>query len=115
MHHHRGYRNDVMFAAREQRRIFGQLSGIDLSGGDPPENVVGAGELVALAVLTTRQFHAGPHSVFLPVCDGVLGASPLLRQRAATQALEPRLGGRLLVSARLRRAVTTVIIGVAEP
>src|SRR5438309_909516 len=104
-----------MFAAREERRVFGQLPGIDLSSGDTPKNVVGASKLFALAVLPTRQFDARPHAVFLTVCDGVLGASPLLGERAATQALESRLGGRLLVSARLCRAVTTVIVGIAEP
>jgi hypothetical protein len=49
------------------------------------------------------------------VRNGVLGTPPLLRQRAAAQTLDPRLGGRLLVSARLCRTVTTVIVGVAEP
>jgi hypothetical protein len=34
--HHRGRRNDVVFAACQQSRVFGQLAGIDLSCGDTP-------------------------------------------------------------------------------
>jgi len=115
VHHHRGHRNDIVFAACQQRRIFGQLPGIDLARGDTTEDVVGTSKLFALAVLATRKFDTGPDAVLLPVRDGVLGTPPLLRQRAATQALDPRLGGRLLVRARLRRAVTTVVVGIAEP
>jgi len=115
MHDHRWHRNDIVFAAGQQRRIFGQLSGIDLACGDTPEDVVGASELFTLAVLATGKFDARPDAVLLAVRDGVLSTPPLLRQRAATQALDPRLGGRPLVSARLGRAITTVIVGVAEP
>lgn len=72
-------------------------------------------ELVTLAVLAARQLHACPHAVLLAVRDGVLGAAALLRQWAAPQALQARLGGRPFVCARLRRAVTTVVVGVAKP
>jgi hypothetical protein len=51
MHDHRWHRNDIVFAACQQRRIFGQLPGIDLACGDTPEDVVGAGKLFTLAML----------------------------------------------------------------
>ena len=115
MQHHGGHRNGVILATGQQSRVFGQLSGVDLAGGDAPQHFVGPGELFALPVLAAGQFDAGPDAILLAVGDGVLGAPTLLRQRAAAQALDPCLGGRPLVRARLRRAVTTVVIGIAEP
>src|ERR1700744_2736397 len=72
-------------------------------------------QLFALAVLATGQLDAGPDAVFLAVLHRILCAQPLLRQRAASQALQPSLGGRLLVRTRLGGAVAAVVIGVAEP
>jgi hypothetical protein len=54
---------------------------------------VGPSELFALAVLAAGKFDASPDAVLLAVRDGVLGTPTLLRQRAAAQALDPRLGG----------------------
>jgi hypothetical protein len=76
---------------------------------------VGPSKLFALAVLASGKFDAGPDAVLLTMRDGVLGASALLCQRAAAQALDPRLGGRPLVGTGLCRAVTAVVVGVAEP
>src|SRR4029077_2596585 len=56
-----------------------------------------------------------PHAVFFPVLDCVSRAQSLLCQWAAPQAQQPRLGGRLLISACLGGTVTAVVIGVAEP
>jgi hypothetical protein len=52
VHHHRGHRNDVVSAPCQQRRIFGQLSGVDVARGDTPEDVVGTSKLFALATPT---------------------------------------------------------------
>jgi hypothetical protein len=40
-----------VFVTRQQSRIFGQLSGTDLAGGDPLQDLVGLSELLALPVL----------------------------------------------------------------
>ena len=63
VHYHHCHRNDIVFAACQQRRIFGQLSRIDLACGDPPEDVVGTSKLFALAVLPTGKFDACPDAV----------------------------------------------------
>jgi hypothetical protein len=91
--HHRRDRKGLVFTAGEQSCIFGELSGVDFAGCDTAQDRVGPGELFALAVLAARELDAGPDAVLLPVLDGALGALPLLRQRAAAQALDPRLGG----------------------
>ena len=74
-----------------------------------------ASKLFAFAVLAAGKFDAGPNAVLFAVRDGVLGTASLLRQWAAAQALDPRLGRRQFLSACLCRAVTVVIVGVAEP
>jgi hypothetical protein len=61
--HHRGHRNGIVLAACQQSRVFGQLSGIDLAGGDTAQNVVGPSEVFALAVLATGKFDACPDAV----------------------------------------------------
>src|SRR5690349_23072693 len=91
--HHCGHRDRLVFVACQQRCVLRQLSGIDLAGSDTAKYVVGVSELVAFAVLAARQLDAGPYSVLLPLRDGVCGTAALLRQRAATQALDARLGG----------------------
>src|SRR5271155_2540106 len=115
MKHSRGGRRGVSFAARQQGGIVGQLAGADLPRRDPAQGGMRLRQLLALAVLATGQLDAGPDPVFLAVLHRILRAQPLLRQRAAPQALQPGLGGRLLVRTRLGGAVAAVVIGVAEP
>jgi hypothetical protein len=93
MQHHCGYRSGIVFVTCQQSRVFGQLSRIDLAGRDTSQDIVGPSELVALPVLAAGKFDAGPDAVLLAVRDGMLGTSSLLCQRAAAQALDPRLGG----------------------
>jgi hypothetical protein len=50
VHDHRWHRDGRVFAACQQCRIFGQLSGIDLACGDTPEDVVGVGKLFTFAM-----------------------------------------------------------------
>src|SRR6516165_3342231 len=104
-----------MFVTCQQSRVFGDLPCVYLAGSDASQDVVGPSELLALPVLAARQLDAGPDAVLLAVHDRVLGAPTLLRQWAAAQALDPRLDGRPLVSTRLCRSVTTVVVGIAEP
>ena len=40
-----------MLVPGQQRRVFGQLSRVDLPGGDTPQDTVGPSQLVALPVL----------------------------------------------------------------
>jgi hypothetical protein len=93
VYHHGGRRNGIAFATGEQRRVLGQLSGVDFTGGDTPQYVVRAGQLLAFAVLPAGKFDAGPDAVLFSMLDRALGAEPLLGKWAAAQALDPRLGG----------------------
>src|SRR3984957_10911628 len=115
MKHGGGGWREVSFAPRQQGGIVGQLAGTDLPRCDPAQGGMRLRQLLALAVLAAGQLDAGPDAVFLAVLHRILRAQPLLRQRAAPQALQPRFGGRLLVSARRGGAVAAVVIGVAEP
>src|SRR3984957_16507538 len=101
----RGGRRGVPFAPRQQGGIVGELAGTDLPRRDPAQGGMRLRQLLALAVLTAGQLDAGPDAVFLAVLHRILRAQPLLRQRATPQALQPSLGGRLLVRTRLGRAV----------
>ncbi|EUA43660.1 hypothetical protein I552_8407 [Mycobacterium xenopi 3993] len=68
MKHGGGHRNSVVLAAGEQRGIFRQLAGVDLTGSDATQNVVGASKLLALAVLSAGKFHPA-HTPYSSRCS----------------------------------------------
>lgn len=86
MQHDCGCGDGLVFVPRQQRRILRQLPGVDLAGCDAPQHLMGVCQLLTLAVLAARQLHPGPGAVLLAMRDGVLGAAPLLGQRAPAQA-----------------------------
>ena len=91
--HHCRHRNRLVSITRQRGRTSGSCLELDFARGDAAQNLVGLRELPTLSVLAAGKFDAGPDAVLFAVLDGALSALPLLRQRAAAQALDPRFGG----------------------